>query len=287
MFSYEKNFSCGKLCELFIEHGNLVSDGNDIMKKTGNFYYVIPQNELQMELRKYLTPETRMNMSPYQLNIVIDLIRQNPDVHIDTSVCNTGQVAFRNGIYTVNDGSLQPPNDDYHWAVVDACYLANVSLEDAPVFQKFLISSLDLKKSPKKAELLMEIIGYILSDYTVAKKSFFFIGEPSSGKSKILEVMQKLVGDESVSQIALSMIGSRFSLGQLRGKRLNVCTELPSNKFPAINVFKALTAGDRIYGELKGKDGFSYYPRVKLINAGNSVPLPANTDGTSSVIDHV
>lgn len=287
LFSYDKNLSYSKLCELFIRNGNLVSDGKSIMVKAGNSYHTLPRDNLQMELRKFLTPETRMNMSPYQLNIIIDLIKQNPDIRIDTSVCNTGRVIFRNGIYNALDGNLYQSNDDYNWAVVDADYRKNATLDDAPVFYKFLMSSLDLETSPEKAELLLEIIGYGLSDYTVAKKGFFFIGESSSGKSKMLEFLQKLVGDESVSQIAFPMIGNRFSLGQLEGKRLNICTELPSNKFPCIDAFKALTSGDRIYGEMKGKDGCNYYPRVKLLTAGNCVPFPANTDGTSSIIDRM
>lgn len=287
MFSYDKNLSYGRLCELFIEHGKLFSDGKDIMTKTGNSYPVFSRDNLHMELRKFMTPETRMNISPYQLDTIIGLIRQHPDIYIDTTVCNTGQVIFRNGIYNVPDGKLYQLNDNYNWAVVDADYIKKAMLNDAPVFRDFLMTSLDFKTNPKKAETLLEIIGYSLSDYTVAKKGFFFIGEPSSGKSKMLEFLQKLIGDEGVSQIAISMINSKFSLGQLQGKRLNICTELPSNKFPSVDIFKALTSGDRVYGEMKGKDGFSYYPKVKLLNAGNSVPLPANTDGTSSIIDRM
>ena len=287
MFPYDKNLSYGKLCDLFTMHGQLFSDGKDIIKKLNNSYYTLSKDNLQMELRKFLTPDTRMNISPYQLNIIIDLIKQDPDIRRDTTVCNTGRIIFRNGIYSVRDGRLHPFNDDYNWAVVDAVYDRNASLDDAPIFHNFLMTSLDLRNSPEKANTLLEIIGYSLSVYTVAKKGFFFIGEPSSGKSKILEFLQKLIGDESVSQIALPMIGSRFSLGQLQGKRLNICTELPSNKFPSVDVFKALTSGDRVYGELKGKDGFSYYPKVKLLNAGNSVPFPTNTDGTSSIIDRM
>lgn len=288
IFSYNKDLANSKLCELFAEHGSLLSDGVNIIRKDGFLYKTIPQDQIHIELRKLLTPETRMDISPARLDIIIKLLLQNPEIRIDASTHDTGKILFRNGIYNVYDGTLHPHDGRYNWALIDANYEGkNVKIEDAPTFFNFVNSSLDYQMKPEKTELLLEIIGYCLSDYTVAKKAFFFIGKPSSGKSKMLEFLQKLIGDAEVSQISLPLINSRFSMGQLRGKRLNVCTELPSNKFPSIESFKALTACDRVYGELKGQDGFSFYPRLKLLNAGNAVPFPNNTDGTFSIIDRM
>ncbi len=121
LFSYDKNLSYSKLCELFIRNGNLVSDGKSIMVKAGNSYHTLPRDNLQMELRKFLTPETRMNMSPYQLNIIIDLIKQNPRIsaliHLSA---NTGQLFFPERYYNALDGVNHVPDPMmiYNWAVV-------------------------------------------------------------------------------------------------------------------------------------------------------------------------
>lgn len=285
--AYKKELSDGKLCELLLEAGKLSSDGMTVFQRDGPFYMPIPDAKLPMELRKLFTPETRMEVSPYKLNTIIELLRQNPNVHVNTDAWNTGKILFLNGIYNSNDGKLYPHDGEYNWATVNANYLPEAKIEEAPVFLEFVRSSLDYFQNPQKTELLLEIIGYALSDYICAKKSFFFVGEPSSGKSKILEFLQRLLGENDVSQIPLDRIGSRFSLGQLRGKRLNICTELPSGKFPSIDIFKALTACDRVYGELKGRDGFSYYPHIKLLNAGNCIPFPTNTDGTRSIVERM
>lgn len=284
IFSYDKDIANSKLCELFAEHGGFISDGANIIRKKDHLYQTVSQDQLRIEMRKIMTPETRMDISPSRLDTIIKLLLQNPEIRVDGTTHDTGVIIFRNGIYNVDDGTLCPHDDTYNWAVVDANYEVGVKIEDAPTLLNFARSSLDYETRPDKTELLLEIIGYCLSDYITAKKAFFFIGEPSSGKSKMLEFLQRLLGDEDVSQISLPLIGSRFSIGQLRGKRLNICTELPSNKFPSLESFKALTACDRVYGELKCQDGFSFYPRVKLISAGNSVPFPSNTDGTFSVI---
>ena len=277
----------GRLCELFAEHGGLLSDGANIIRKEGPLFQRIPQDQVQIELRKILTPETQLDISPSRLDTIVKLLIQDPEIRVDATIHDTGEMIFRNGIYKVADGTLYPHNGAYNWAVINADYVDGVRIEDSPTFLNFVSTSLDYQSRPDKTELLLQIIGYSLSDYITAKKAFFFIGEPSSGKSKILEFLQRLMGDEDVSQISLPLIGSRFSIGQLRGKRLNVCTELPSNRFPSLESFKSLTACDRVYGELKCQDGFSYYPRVKLISAGNSVPFPSNTDGTFSVIDRM
>ena len=287
MFKYDKELSSGKLCELFIREGNFMSDGISIYSRDGPFYLRIPDRELPTELRKLLTIETRLELSPYKLDTIIELLKQAPQIRINTNVCNTGRILFRNGIYDVQDGKLHPHDEKYNWATVDANYIADAKLETAPIFLAFVKSSLEYPEKPEKLNLLLEVLGYILSDYICAKVAFFFIGEPSSGKSKVLEFLQRLLGDDAVSQISLAQIGSRFNLGQLRDKRLNVCTELPSNKFPSIDAFKAVTACDRIYGELKCKDGFSFYPKIKLLNAGNNVPFPSNTDGTRSLVERM
>lgn len=287
IFKYDKDMANGRLCQLFAEHGGLMSDGVNLIRKDGSLYRTISQDKIHIELRKLLTPETRLDIGPSQLDTIIKLLLQNPEINVDVETHDTGKIIFRNGIYHVANATLYPHDRKYNWACVDANYKDNTKIEDATTFLSFARSSLDYETQPEKTELLLEILGYCLSDYTTAKKAFFFIGEPSSGKSKILEFLQRLLGDEEVSQISLPLIGSRFSMGQLRGKRLNVCTELPSNKFPSIESFKALTACDRVYGELKGKDGFSYFPRIKLINAGNNVPFPSNADGTFSVVDRM
>lgn len=287
MFDYDKRFSNAKICELFIEHGKLASDGHEFFCRTGQVIRRIPANELNFTLRSLMSPETRMEMNTYQLNMLIEMLKQDPEIRIETDVFNTGKIVFRNGIYSVSDGQLHPFDGKYSWAIVDADYIEDSDICNAPVFKRFLESSLDYHEKPDKTKLLLQVIGYLLSDYVVAKKAFFFIGEPSSGKSKFLEFLQKLLGDEDVSQIPFSQLSSRFSQGLLRGKRLNVCTELPSDKFPSIEAFKALTAGDRVYGELKGKDGFDFYPRARIICAGNSVPVPRHVDGTVSITDRM
>lgn len=287
MFRYEKELLDARVLSLILQEGGFLSDGAVVYRRDGPFYEQIPDTDLPTELRKLMTADTRMEISIYKLNNIIELMKQNPDIRICTDEVNTGVLVFRNGIYNVRDGDIHPLDGKFHWATVDAKYIANAKIEDAPTFLKFVSSSLDYPDKPEKTWLLLEIIGYALSDFTCAKKAFFLIGEPSSGKSKLLELLQRLMREWEVSQIPLARIGSRFNIGQLRGKRLNICTELPSNKFPDLDVFKALTACDRVYGELKGKDGFSFYPKAKLLCAGNNVPLPANSDGTQSVAERM
>ena len=287
MIYYDKNLSNGHLCKLLVEEGKFVSDGNDIFKFEEPFFLRISPDKIRLELRKLMTPDTRLEISSSKLDAIIELIRDNPSIQIEEER-NTGTILFRNGSYCVDDDKLHPYGlKRYTWAKVDAVYKEGVTIEQSPNFLRFVQSSLDYDTTPEKTDLLLEIIGYILSDYTTAKKAFFFIGEPSSGKSKMLEFLQKLLGDEDVTQIPLSKIGGRFNIGQLRGKRLNVCTELASDKFPPLDSFKALTSCDRVYGELKGHDGFSFYPKVKLICAGNSVPVPTCLDGSTSVMDRM
>lgn len=99
--------------------------------------------------------------------------------------------------------------------------------------------------------------------------------------------LRKLLDCEDTTQIAFAKLGDRFAKGALRESRVNICSEMSEQGFPDIDVFKALTGGDSIFGERKGRDGFSYRPKVKLLNAGNVMPVPKKNDGTAAIAERM
>lgn len=233
--------------------------------------------------------ESQGQLSPHMLAEVIKLLRTDPELEMDTEIENTGKIVFANGVFDVEKQLLEERRNvkDYYWAIVNANYIPGCRIEDAPVFYEYLKSSLEFDNDSDKAELLLQILGYCLSDYINAKKAFFLIGPPSCGKSIFLEFVRCLVDEEDTTQITFSKLGDRFSKGVLRESRINICGEMSEVGFPDIDSFKALTGGDVMFGERKGKDGFSYKPHVKLLNAGNVMPIPKKNDGTEAIMERM
>lgn len=261
---------------------------NLYMKGKYNLYQLIPESEQVSAIRMLFTSESQSFLSSRIVSDIANSLCDDPDLILNTEVVNTGRIVFENGFYNcMKKEMVEEHSYEYLEASCCAHYKENVTIEDAPNFLNFVTTSLDYDISKERTQLLLQIIGYIISDFTSAKKAFFLLGPPSCGKSVILAFLKHIVGERYVSEIPFGKISERFATGLLYGKRVNISGELEEGSFPQIDTFKSITGGDMMFGEKKGKDGFFYQPRVKLIGAGNTMPIPKKNDGTKAVSDRL
>lgn len=137
------------------------------------------------------------------------------------------------------------------------------------------------------AQSLLEMMGYVISNFRSAKKAFFLVGSANSGKSLMLNLVKAIVGEENVSFVELHKLGERFNKAELHGKLVNLCSEIPTKKVADIDSFKRVVGNDMIYAEFKGRDPFSFHCQTALLTAGNHLPNFAVGDGTSSISTRV
>jgi len=72
----------------------------------------------------------------------------------------------------------------------------------------------------------------------------------------------------------------RFTSALLYGKLANICGELTLSTLNDTDMLKSLSGGDSIQAEFKGKDGFDFENKAKIITACNSIPYSRDmTDG--------
>lgn len=162
--------------------------------------------------------------------------------------------------------------------MVNARYIPNWENRDCPTFDQFCRTSLE--GDWVKRQLLLEMIGYICSDFTARKCAFFLKGEPDSGKSVISEFICLLSDESLVSSVPLHKLSERFNKAELFGKKVNIAGEIKAKKLSEITTFKMVTGGDRILAEYKGKDPFYFSPRCKLLFSGNALPGTDEADST-------
>jgi len=115
-----------------------------------------------------------------------------------------------------------------------------------------------------------------------------YTGSGANGKSKLVDLMSKLLGDyKGVVPLQLitqkrTMIGSTSSeIVQLKGKRYAVMQE-PS-KGDTINegIMKEITGGDPIQGRALWSDSITFVPQLKLVATTNTMlDVKSNDDGT-------
>ena len=131
----------------------------------------------------------------------------------------------------------------------------------APRFERFLREVFEGDfDSQQKRTLILEAVGYTLTTSTRFEKFFMLIGSGSNGKSVLLEVLARLVGQRGVCAVQPSEFENRFQLGHLRGKLANIVTEIAEGGEIADAKLKALVSGEIQTAEQKGKDPFDFRP---------------------------
>ncbi|MFF0219139.1 DNA primase family protein [Streptomyces vinaceus] len=126
-------------------------------------------------------------------------------------------------------------------------------------------------------DFLHLLLGYSITGDVGAQVMPFLYGLGKNGKSVLLDVMMKLLGDYADAAppgflMAKPFEGHPTELAELHGRRVIVCSELkPGDRFDEARV-KLLTGGDRIKARRMRQDFFSINPTHKLWLLGNHRP---------------
>jgi putative DNA primase/helicase len=146
---------------------------------------------------------------------------------------------------------------------------------DCPVIKQFLRSILN----KKDVALIQEFAGYLLWRSYLIKKAFILIGERDTGKTTLLNLLIKFIGELNTSGVSLQKLTSdKFSAANLYHKHLNAHDDLSINDVNDNGSFKMATGGGYISGEYKFGNRFDFKNFAKLVFACNQIPTAKQTD---------
>lgn len=130
-------------------------------------------------------------------------------------------------------------------------------------------------------QLLYEMIGYCLYRGMPFQKVFMLVGNGANGKSTLLNMITRVLGEENVSHVDLKEIaGNRFGKAELYGKLANIADDCSSSYLEDISVMKRLTGESYTSIEFKGQNSFSAKINTKMIMSYNTIPqMNDTTDG--------
>lgn len=147
----------------------------------------------------------------------------------------------------------------------------NVKMDSAakcPRFLQFLEEIFPGR--PEIIPLIQEFMGYTLTPWTTFASALVFKGEGANGKSVLLNVWEHILGTHNVSHVTMSQLKDKFTTVQVRGKLLNVSSEVGSRDVALDELLKKLISGERVQGEKKGIQPFEFTPFAKYIFATNN-----------------
>lgn len=271
-----------QIVHTFLKNGIFRTVNSELYEnKSSYFSHVRPENAAKT-IRKYLPEDVAFTISTSALAEIHRQMLSNEDFEIPTEKLeHPFLLKVQNGVVDVRTGKMVSVKDKVFLYEYPFRFIEKPSLQQNTAFYSFLQTSLDLKE---KQQLLLEIIGYVLSDITVAKKAFFFLGPPDSGKSVILALVEKIVGAENTTSIPFNALGSRFNRARLANSHVNICTELDSGRMKNVDAFKAITSNERMMGEHKGQQAFEFTVRTKLLSAGNVMPTLPELSGADAIL---
>jgi len=184
-----------------------------------------------------------------------------PDLHL---------IPLKNGLLNIlSDNPILAQHSPamFFTGTLPVNYNANA---ECPKILKFLEEIIPNKM---ERERLQEHIGYLLYRKHIFQIAILLIGPEDSGKSRLLELLRRLLGKENVSSVELQDLGNdRFSAAELYKKFANICADLSKTTLRSSGKFKMLTGGDLIDAQKKYHNRFRFPNYAKLWFSANEIP---------------
>lgn len=185
-------------------------------------------------------------------------------------------INFKNGLYDLNNNALMP-HSPYYFTINQINANINWNPVRIGAVDRFLDKISCGNIGRKKA--ILQMIGYSMTSSVEMQKAFVLYGKTAgNGKSTLLEIIERLIGSENVSHVTLQdFVSNRFSVSEIKGKLVNMVSEMTKEFLKDSSVFKQIVTGDTTTVEEKFKDRHTIKPYAKHIFTANELPKVADT----------
>ncbi|MEU3877744.1 phage/plasmid primase, P4 family [Streptomyces sp. NPDC029704] len=225
-----------------------------------------------------LQKHRRRALSTSGINAMLTQAKSAPGMVLNAALLDADPYALctPNGIVDLHTGLLKTPdpNKDFH----SRSTTVGPRQQPTPRWHRFLADTFgDDAEGRDMVGFLQLLLGYSVTGDVGAQVMPFLFGAGKNGKSVLLDVLMKLLGDYADAAppgflMARPYEGHPTDLAELHGRRVIVCSEVkPGDKFDEARV-KLLTGGDRIKARRMRQDFFSFEPTHKLWLLGNHRP---------------
>lgn len=188
-------------------------------------------------------------------------------MNIDRSYIN-----LENGMFDINSMEFIPEHNPELYLTTQLSFSYNKEAK-APKWLNFLNEIFE--NDSTRIAVLQEIFGYCFVPEILMKKVFIFLGNGNNGKGVASEILEMLVGTESVSNVSLEQLNNtnnRFALQNLPNKLVNIAGENDAKNNKAnTRQIKNLTGDDVLNIEEKYKASYNVKLFAKLIFSLNNM----------------
>lgn len=232
-------------------------------------YYLMYKEKWKDVNTDFDLPEHIPKATVRYVNEVLAYIRAY--THIPRELIDAYQekyINFKNRLFNLDKREFE----DHNPGIKTICQIpVNYdSKAECPQIKKFLQDV----ANPEDIAFLEEWAGYCLTTDVSYQKALMIYGIPGTGKSVFATMLETFIGGENASSESLQKIEEdKYRAAKLYGKRVNICSDIPSTKMHKTEVFKKLVSGlDTIDAENKYQDPFKFKNKAKLTFSANKIP---------------
>lgn len=226
--------------------------GSCIYAWNGNYYHRVTNAELKRDLISVMREKLEVKGSSGQLNDIVECIISEPTIAHNAVTPPPYLLNVGNGVLNLKSPTnfelFAPSPFNFFTSTIRTCWSGALP---TPVFDSFLQSVAG--NNPVLLERIWEVIGYLLSEDSSAKRFVLLLGPSNSGKSVFGNTIAAFFEDEFISAVSASGLGAQFSLAALKHARLNLSMDLTDAALSpqAVSIIKSITGRDLVPVEEK------------------------------------
>jgi putative DNA primase/helicase len=185
-------------------------------------------------------------------------------------------IVFNNGIYNLRDKSFKEMTPDrYETIKIPANFDKRAKSSVADQFFKNITTG-----NKEIEQLLYEMIGYSMLKTNGLQKAFILLGGGRNGKSTLLILMRRLLGEDNVTSLSFKDLTNNFRASSLTNKLASLAGDISNQPIQDSDMVKAMIGGDLVKVEKKFKDSYDIEMFATMVFSANKLPrTPDTSDG--------
>lgn len=207
--------------------------------------------------------------NPAAGNKVVGILSNRNATHGHDLNSNRKYIPFKNGWYNIFSFKLEDPNPD-----IKITYCLPHEYDPTQECKLFRSKIKEIIPNMEDRNKLLKFMAYCLTSKINLHKSLILYGRGSNGKSVIIDVLKRILGERLYSMIPLQELGSRFNKVVYMDKLCNLADDIPHGGLRDDSFIKEMITGRTLGGEIKNKMPFNYTNTCKLFSTCNQIPAP-------------